>query len=148
MIATQHEPGRRGATYLAVEEILAKTYTSSADTAVIAVVNILERVIIPELANVAVIARRRHSAVDADVRCALGAGAQHAQHVLGGLPDEGVVLGRIVTEPARVPFVAGRALRLHVSPVVLAAQDSRGCLPVDDCVGWLHIIGGEDELFV
>ncbi len=107
---------------LAVEEILAKPAAYSANAAVIAMVNALIVVVVPQLANATVIPRRALSAVGTDIPSRLGAAAKHAEHMLRLPADETMVLSLVMTEPARVPSVARRTLQLHIALVVLAAQ--------------------------
>lgn len=109
-------------THLAVEEILAQALTDSAQAALGAVVDGLVRVVVPELADVAVVVGGRTAAPDARVRGALGAAAEHAEHVLRLLPRQDVVLDGVVAETARVPPLAAGALQLDVAPVVLASE--------------------------
>jgi hypothetical protein len=92
--------------YLAVEKVLAQTLAAPADATVVAVVDVLVWVVVPELAYAAEVAGRGGAAVDAALGGLLGTGAEHAEHVLGVLADELVVLGGIVTEAACVPLGA------------------------------------------
>lgn len=62
---------------LAVVEVFAQAFASPANTAVWAMINLLFAVVIPELANVTIIACSLCITVDADVTRFLGCSAQH-----------------------------------------------------------------------
>jgi len=96
--------------------------SNSTEPAVGAVVDGLVRVVIPELAYPAVVVGRRLAALGACVGCLLRAPTKHAEHVLGLLAREGVVLDGIVTVAACVPSLARGTLQLDIAAVVLAAE--------------------------
>jgi hypothetical protein len=105
-----------------MEEVLTKPLANPAQSAVGAVIYGLVRIIVPELANAAVVVGGRLSALDACIRRPLSTTAQHAQHVLGLLAREDMVLHGIVAKPACVPPFAGGALQLNIAAVVLASE--------------------------
>ena len=108
-------------TYLAVEEVLVQPMPNSADTTVITVIYGLVYVVAPQFANVAVVLSRTLAAVDTGIGRLLRVTAQHAQHVLGQLPRQDVLLDLVMAQPAGVPFLASRTLELDVPSVVQAA---------------------------
>ena len=65
-------------TYLAVEEVLAQTSSNPTYAAVIAMIYVLVWVIIPQLANIAVVPCGRYPARNAHLAGALGGPAKHA----------------------------------------------------------------------
>jgi hypothetical protein len=105
-----------------MEEILAKPAAYSANAAVVAMINALITVVVPQLANATVIPRRALSAVGTNISGRLGAAAKHAEHMLRLPADKPMVLSLIMAEAARVPPVACRTLQLYIALVVLAAQ--------------------------
>lgn len=108
-------------TYLAVEKVLAQTLADAADAAIVAMINILLAIIVPELADTAVVLRGLFTTRFAPLRGRLSMPAQHAEHVLRFLPNKMMILDFIVAEPAGVPFLASITLQLHISLVVFAA---------------------------
>lgn len=102
--------------------VSAQARTPSANAAVWAMVDLLPRVIVPELADAAVVARRLYAALGARVGCRLRGATGHAQHVLRRLAVQGVVLDVIVAVSTRVPTATVVALHLDIAPVVLTAQ--------------------------
>jgi hypothetical protein len=108
-----------------VVEVFAQTFTPSADTAVRAVVNFLLTVVVPQLTDVTIIARRFRLAIGAVVASLLRCSTYHTEHVFRQLSIEIVILGRIVTMPAGVPMVAFETLHLDVALIVLAAKRRR-----------------------
>ena len=103
-------------------EVLAQTFSSPADTTVWAVVDLLLAVVIPELANVTIVACGFRLTVLAHLGCWLGRTACHTQHVLCQLPVQVMVLDCIVAVPARVPAAAFEALHFDIALVMLAAE--------------------------
>jgi hypothetical protein len=67
-------------------EILPNAHTDSAYAAVVTVIYVLLRVVVPELADVAIIASRGFTTFLAGVRRFLDGPAEHAQHMLSVLP--------------------------------------------------------------
>ena len=53
--------------YLAMEKVFSKPYTTPADATVMTMVDVLQWVVIPELANIAVVTRCRYSTVDTHI---------------------------------------------------------------------------------
>jgi len=73
-------------TALAVIKVLAQALSPSTYAAVWAVVDLLFTVVVPQLADVAIVARSFRLAVVANIRCSLRRATDHAQHVLRHLP--------------------------------------------------------------
>lgn len=110
-------------TYLAVEEVLAKSLANSTNSTVVTVIYALLTVIVPKLANIAVVLSSLLVAVSAILCCRLSMAAQHTQHVLRIPANERMVLDCIMAKPTRVPFFTSIALQLDIPLIVLAAQD-------------------------
>jgi hypothetical protein len=108
---------------LAVIEVFAQTFSSSADTTVWAVVDFLLAVVVPELADITIVTRSFGLTVLADISCWLGSAACHAQHILCHLPVQVVVFDSVVTVPTRVPAAAFEALDFDIALVVLATKN-------------------------
>jgi hypothetical protein len=89
-----------------MEKVATQTLADATQPAVGTVVDGLVGVVVPQLANAAVVVGRRLPALGARVRRLLRAPAQHAKHVLSLLPREGVVLDGVVAVAARVPPLA------------------------------------------
>jgi hypothetical protein len=111
-----------GETYLAVEKILAQPLANPAQSAVGAVVDGLVGVVVPELADAAVVVGRRLAALGARIRGLLRTSAEHAEHVLGLAAGKDMVFNAVVAVAARVPPLARGALQLDVAAVVLAPE--------------------------
>lgn len=109
--------------YLAVIEVLAQTFPSSTNATVWAMVDFLFTVVVPQLANVAIVACSLRLAVFAGIARLLGRATRHAQHVLCHLSVQIVVLDGIVAMSTRVPTATLEALHLDIALVVLAAKD-------------------------
>jgi hypothetical protein len=107
-----------------VEKVLAQPLSHPAQAAVGTVVDGLVRIVVPELADPAVVVGRRLRALGAGIRRLLRTPAEHTEHVLGLLARQDMVLDCVVAVPARVPPLARGALQLDVSAVVLAAEVS------------------------
>lgn len=103
--------------------VFPETCTTSADTAIWTVVDLFPCIVVPELADVAVVARRLHATFLTRVSCLLRCSARHAKHVLCCFPVQCMVLNFIMAVPARVPVSTLVALDLDIALVVLAAQD-------------------------
>jgi hypothetical protein len=106
-----------------VVKILSEAFTSPADAAVGAVVDLLGAVIVPQLADVAVVASSFCLAVAAVTSRLLWSLAHHAEHVLRTPPIQLMILNGIVTVPASVPSTAFKTLHLHIPLVMLAAEN-------------------------
>ncbi len=96
--------------YLAVYEVFPEALADPTDATVIAMVYALVGIVIPQLADAAVVASGRLSTLDAYVSSSLGVAANHAQHISGFPPGEHMVLRLIVAKPAGVPFLARKTL--------------------------------------
>jgi hypothetical protein len=93
-----------------MEVILAKSLPAATDSAVIAVVNRFFPVIVPELADRAVIASSNRTAGFAPLAGRLRGLAQHTEHKLGFSPFQGMVLDGVMAEPASIPSLASKTL--------------------------------------
>lgn len=109
-------------TYLTMRVILTKACTASADTAVWAVIDLFPCIVIPELADITVVARRLDGTVLASVGCLLRRPTRHAQHILRSLAVQCVIFDFIVAVSTCVPASTVVALYLHIALVVLTAQ--------------------------
>jgi hypothetical protein len=120
-----------------VHKVLAQPFTQPTKPTVIAVIDALVAVVVPQLALVAVVPRSILAALHARLSGGLRRLAQHAEHVLRLLAvqvvGEGQVVGGIVAVSAGVPLSAVEALNLDVAFVVHAAQ-------VGECVLLFHAI--------
>lgn len=112
-------------------EVLAQTFSSPADTAVWAVVDFLLAVVVPQLADVTVIACSLRLTVLACIGCLLRRTAYHTEHVLCHLPVQVMALDCIVTVSTSIPATTLEALHLDVALVVLAAKHE---LPLGDVI--------------
>ena len=124
-MSAQRLPNARGGSYLAMVEVFAQTRASPADAAIWAVVDALLAVVIPKLANIAVVTCGWGLAIDAVVSRLLRRSASHAEHVLGQLPVQIVVFYCIMTVSASVPVQAVETLHLYIPLVVLAPKRGR-----------------------
>jgi hypothetical protein len=114
---------------LAMNVVLAQADSAPADSAVHAMIDFLAAVVIPQLADIAVIPRGLCPAVGARVPCRLGSPACHAHHVLGLFAIQVMRLYGIVAVPTCVPSPALEALHLDI-PLVMLASKSEGLLVV------------------
>jgi hypothetical protein len=105
-----------------MHEILPQTFASSADSAVRTVVNWLCAVVVPQLANVAVIATALCQAIAAALCRLLWRPTHHTKHVLCAPPVQLMVLSSVVAMSASVPTAAVIALHLDVALVMLAPE--------------------------
>jgi hypothetical protein len=110
---------------LAVNIVLSQSLAHTTDPAIIAMVNSLVRVIVPQFALRTEIPCGVFSTRNANIAGRLWSGAKHAQHVAGLFPVQGVrerqVVRLIVAMAARKPTLAVEALDFHVPLVVHAA---------------------------
>lgn len=102
--------------------VFPKTLTPPADTAVRTVVDLLPAVVVPQLADVAVVARRLCATLVAGFCCLLRRPTDHAKHVLCPLPVQCMVFHFVVTVTAGVPVPTLVALDFDIALVVLTAQ--------------------------
>lgn len=85
--------------------------------------------VFPQFTDIAVVLSGCLTAVDAHFGGLLWRSTKHAQHVLGFVAYKIVVLHRIMAKAASIPFVACRALQLHISLIVRTSQRTI-------CHGW------------
>jgi len=107
--------------YLAMHVVLAQSRTSSANTAVYAVVDLFVAVVVPQLADFAIIACRLHPALHTVLARLLGRATAHTEHVLRLHTIQVMVFHGIVTVSTRVPPPTLVALHLDVALVVLTS---------------------------
>jgi hypothetical protein len=105
-----------------MEKILSQPLSKSADATIVAVVNCLPWVVVPELAHGAVIARSLSTAHFASLRRGLRSVAQHTQHIFGFCSWENMVFHFIMAQPASVPTPARAALHFNLAFVMFAAK--------------------------
>jgi hypothetical protein len=132
--------------YLAVYKILPDALASSAYPTVLTMIDTLRAIVIPQLADVAIVPCPTLPTPLAPLTGGLRSVAKHTQHVLCGAAIEMVrVLFGIVAVPARVPLLAVEALDLDVAFVVFAAQGGgrRGDVLVRWAVCGKGPIGGQ-----
>ena len=113
-----------GQTHLAMKEVLAQALTHTTDPSIVAMVYALLRVIIPQLAYIAVVPCPSLAAHGALFRGRLRATTQHAEHVLRFSAIQHVVLDRVVAESTCVPAIARRTLQLDIPLVMRATQST------------------------
>src|SRR5947209_17011114 len=105
-----------------MEKILSQALPKSANATIVAVINCLPGVIVPELAHGAVIARRLITAQFASLRRGLRSVAQHAQHIFGLCSWEKMVFHFIMTQSASIPTPARATLHFDIAFVMFAAK--------------------------
>lgn len=103
-----------------MNKILPQTFSTPADTAVGTMIYAPCAIIVPKLANVAVMPCRSDLAMSAKFRRGLRRRAEHAQHSPRLSAVQVVIFSLVMAMTARVPPVAIKALDLHVSLVMLA----------------------------
>lgn len=122
LVVTQFKAHTR-ATFEAMESCLG--VANAADSAVLAVVNLLGRVVVVELADVAEVASEGDLAFDAHLGNGLKRIALHAEHLLGCVAVNRVASDLVVVaDTACVELVATGSENFALSLVVGAAQDS------------------------
>lgn len=102
--------------------ILPEALTPPANAAVGAVIDLLIAVVVPKLAQFAVVTRRLGPALRAVFSSLLRRPTHHAKHVLRLDPVQIVVFDRIMTVPASVPPPTLEALHLDIALVVLTSE--------------------------
>ena len=96
--------------YLAMKEILPETLSDTTNTTIVAMIDALVRIIVPKLANIAVIPSTSLPTHSACFRCRLRTATEHTEHILRFLTVQHVVLYSVMTEAAGVPSMACGAL--------------------------------------
>ena len=109
--------------YFAMIKVLSQTFSPPANAAVWAMVDFLFAVVVPQLADITIIACSLCFTLLAHVACFLGRATEHTQHVLSHLSVQIMVLDCIVTMPTCVPAATLEALHFDVAFVMLATQD-------------------------
>jgi hypothetical protein len=112
--------------YLAMHEVLPNALPASANSTVRAMVDALTPIIIPKLANIAIIPCAPFTALFAPLSCSLRRKAQHTKHIFCSSSVQ-VMIGliSIVTMPARIPFFAIITLDLDIPFIMLAPKFGR-----------------------
>lgn len=103
--------------------VFTKTCTTSTDAAVWTVVDLFPCIVVPKLADIAIIACRLNATLLAGIRCLLRCSARHAKHILCRLPVQLVIFHLIVAMAAGVPMSTIIALDLHIALVMPTAQN-------------------------
>mmetsp|Transcript_39295 Transcript_39295/g.123032 ORF Transcript_39295/g.123032 Transcript_39295/m.123032 type:complete len:659 (-) Transcript_39295:757-2733(-) len=131
----------------AVPVVDAEAAAGAADVAVGAVVDVLVRVVVEEVAHVAVVGRERllrrgvlAFLVGADALDGLQRAADHAEHFLHREAVHHVVAGLVVAEAARDKLVAAGRAQLHLALVMRAAELLRRVLRD------AHLLDGEGRV--
>ena len=117
-----HGEGDAAVALHAVEEILAEALAAPAHVAERAVIHVVAAVV-PKVAHGAKVPRDDVPALAALLRRRLPRGALHADHLLGRVPIDGVVLSLVVAESADVRGAAARRHQSNLPGVVLATQN-------------------------
>lgn len=107
--------------YLAMVKVFPKALTDPTDSAIITVIDAFLAVIVPELADSAVVPCSTLTTLYTMFRGGLGGAAEHTKHILRFFSIKGVVLHFIMAKSASVPPFAGRTLQLYISFIVGAA---------------------------
>jgi hypothetical protein len=130
---------------LAMEEILAQSFSHSTNATVGAVVDGLGWRVIPQVAFVTVISSQPHMAILTVLCGGLGGSTVHTNHVASvlpiesvrngiigvtSIPNELVVLLFVMTVSTSCPMIAGTALQLGTTAIVLASQNAMGFIKV------------------
>jgi hypothetical protein len=89
-----------------VEDVLSQASAFPAYTTIVAVVNILVWVIVPQLTNITIIPGRPLAAINAELTSLLGTIAYHAEHVLSSLPVQDVIFNFVMTQTTCIPSIA------------------------------------------
>lgn len=106
----------------AMKVVSSESLPDSADPTVVAVIDMFLGVVVPELAGVAVVDRHPRLAGGAVLGSLLNGLAMHTEHHLGLAPDNGMITGIVVAEPAVEPPPAAVCLQLAPSAIMLASQ--------------------------
>ena len=104
-----------------MEEILAEPLADSANSTIITVVYAFLAVIIPKLADIAVVLGSLLVTMSAIPCRRLSMSAKHAKHILSVSTNERMIFNGVMAEPASIPFLASVALQLDISMIMLAA---------------------------
>jgi hypothetical protein len=104
-----------------MEKIFPKSLANSANPTIVAMINTFLAVVVPQLADIAIVVSCIFPALMATLGCRLGISTEHAEHVLRISANQRMLLDFVVAEPARVPFLASEALKLDVSFIMLTA---------------------------
>lgn len=97
-------------TLFAMKVVSSKPLPDSADPTVVAMIDVFLGVVVPELAGVAVVDRHTRLAGGAGLGSLLDGLAVHTEHHLGLAPDNDMITGIVVTEPAVEPSPAAVCL--------------------------------------
>lgn len=108
--------------YLAVDEILSESLPDATYAAVVAMINALRAVVVPQLAYAAVIRCGACPTFFAPLCRGLRETADHTEHIFGLSSLQCVIFRLVMAEAARVPLLTCVALEFDISPIVLTAQ--------------------------
>lgn len=84
-------------TYLAVEEVPVQPVSNPADATFIAMIDGLVYIVAPQLADAAIVPSCALVAIDTGIGHLLRVAAEHAEHVLGEPPRQGVLFYFVMT---------------------------------------------------
>ena len=124
-----------------MEEVLSKTSAFPTDATIIAMIDALIRVVIPQLANVAVIPSGSFTTPYTEFSSSLSTTTNHAEHILGVLTNKNMIFCFIMAQPTSIPSVAGGTLKFDISFIVFTAQRWQDGLVFDDCIPVLVNLG-------
>jgi hypothetical protein len=88
-----------------VKEVFSKTSAFPAYATIMAVINVLIRIIVPKLANVTIIPGCSFAAANAKLAGPLGAATEHTEHIFGCLSVQNMVLGLIMAQSTGEPSI-------------------------------------------
>lgn len=120
-VSVFHGHGHANIAFMAMEEILAKTFSLSTNPTIIAVVDRLVLVIIPEFALVAIIRCHLNSTITAVLTGWLSLITLHADHLLGFMSNNIVIAHFIVTKATREYDTTAVGHQFHFATIVLAS---------------------------
>ena len=89
-----------------MEEILPKTSAFPTYTTIMAVIDILGRIVVPEFANVTVIPSRSFATANAELAGSLCTSADHTEHIFGRLSIQYMVFCFVVAQSTSKPSIA------------------------------------------
>jgi hypothetical protein len=90
-----------------MEEILSKASAFPANATIIAVVNALIWIIIPQLAHVAIVPGSPLATSNAQLASSLCTSTDHTEHVFGSFPVQDVIFNLIMAQSTGVPSITG-----------------------------------------
>jgi hypothetical protein len=89
-----------------MEEILAKTPAFPAYTTIMAMINVLSGIVVPEFANVTIIPGCSFATTYAELTGSLCTSTNHTEHIFGSLSIQNMVFCLIMAQSTRIPSIA------------------------------------------